>query len=267
MDEGKCASLVRQLLINRDWQLASAHELAGEICADIIRQGLTGTAASHAIQRQLQLLYAAILHDHCLRAESPNHDRVWTELRAWLLRQARHTSYQPEKHEDLVQEAVIELQQRLQQAPLRTPRAFLAFALRVLQRKAIDLARSEQAQARGGRATTLALEALTAADIPQAIGEVQGTSDHRATEASAFGRLDEQQLIAFFEQHLPTDLQQQIAIATFVNGLEPRLIAARLGKPVHEVRLAKARVVERLRRLYAEGHQQLIDILKVEEPQ
>lgn len=267
MDEAKCASLVRELLINRDWQLAPAHELSGEICPDITRQGLIGTAAHQAIQRQLWPLYAAILHHHCLRADSPNHNRAWAELRAWLLSQARHTSYLPERHEDLVQEAIIELQQRLQQAPLHTPHAFLAFALRVLQRKAIDLARSEQAQVRGGRATTLSLEELTTTDIPRAIGDAGPATDHRTTEVSAFDRLDEQQLIAFFDQHLPTDLQRYIAKATFVDGLEPRLIAARLGKPVHEVRLAKARVVESLRRLYAEGHQQLIDILKVEEPQ
>jgi len=266
MDKERCISLVTQFLMAQGWELVNAHELAEEICPDIVAQGLIGKAAKDVVQQKIRPLYATILHDYCLRPHNEHYERAWAELRAWLLRQAPRESYQPEKHEDLVQETVLELQKKLRSAPLRTPSAFLVFALLILQNKAVDLARNEQAKSRGGDATTLSLDGMEAAlETAHLLGATSPAADLREAEASAFDQLDEDQLIAFFQKYLPTDLQRYVAKAYFVDGLEPRMIAAIMGKPVHEIRLTKARVVARLRHLHAIGHPQLFDLLNVGE--
>jgi RNA polymerase sigma factor (sigma-70 family) len=176
-------------------------------------------------------------------------------------------SYRPDLHEDLVQETLIELQQQLlrpaaQQPAIKAPWAFFVYSLQVLRNKAIDRERRETAEVHGGGVTILSLEEMeTVLPGEEAALRPRDDLQQRHTEEIVSEKQREEQLIAFFEEVLPTDLQRQVARATFVDELKPSEIAALLGKQPHEIRQVKARILDTLRNLPPDQRQRLLDIL------
>jgi DNA-directed RNA polymerase specialized sigma24 family protein len=69
--------------------------------------------------------------------------------------------------------------------------------------------------------------------------------------------------VQYFEQHLPTQLQQQVATALFIDGLPPREIATLMKKQPSEVRSIKSRLVNKLQALPDEEKSRLKEILGV----
>jgi RNA polymerase sigma factor (sigma-70 family) len=267
MDKKTCVFLVAKFLATRGWELADPDELGALIHQELAGQGVSGDAEEAAVRRKIWPCYAEILHDVSSRPDDERHDQAWRELRAWLRNQVQRVSYRPDLYEDLVQETLIELQQQLlrpatQQPVLKAPRAFLVYSLQVLRNKAIDRERRETAEVHGGEATISSLEEMeTTPSGEEAARRPLDDLQQRHTEEIVSKRQREEQLIAFFEEVLPTDLQRRVARATFKDGLKPREIAALLSKQPHEIRQAKARVIHTLRNLPADRRQRLLGIL------
>ena len=256
LSEAQCVATVAQYLLGQGWQLVSPTELGAQIWARLQGKGLAAAAATQPIQHEVWQLYGAILHDHCQQ----NHDQAWTELTTWLQRQTPRLVNSPSEQEEAVQESVIALQRQLQEAPLNAPRAFFAFALQVLRRMVVDLHRRRTAVMRGG-GNDLSLEEMGEESDNWEEQVAAPPEEGQSVEMHVANKEIRQQLQTFFRRHLPTELQWQVAEAHFLDGLSPVEIAALMGKPAHEIRLVKARIVQKLQNLAELDRQQLLAIL------
>lgn len=254
--EADCVYVVAQYLLGQDWQLVSPTELGAQVWARLKERGFAAAPPPQTIHQEAWQLYGVILHNSCHQ----NQDRAWTELTTWLQCQIpRITSVQLEQ-EEAVQEVVIALQQQLQNAPLKTPRAFFAYALQVLRREAIDLHRRHTAVIRGeGKETSL--EEFSEESDNWEEQMTSTTNEGQSVEMHVAEKEIRQQLESFFRRHLTSELQLQVAEAHFLDGLSPVEIAGLMGKQPHEIRLIKARIVQKLQTLDEADQQQLLAIL------
>lgn len=173
----------------------------------------------------------------------------------------------PRDQQEIVQEALVDLQNRLDASPLDTPRALWAYALAVLKRQDVDLHRRRTAEKRG-EGKVGSLEGLAAAqgdeeanNWEESLQEAGQRPRERSTERAVADREVREQLRAFFQEHLSSSWQLRVAEAHFLDALSPSEIAGLTGKTPHEIRMMKARAVRTLRNLPAAERQRLLDIL------
>lgn len=265
LDRADCGQIVTHYLVAQGWRLIDPLLLADQIWRDLDMQNLTGATAGKAIQTQVWQRYAVSLHDACRQADDAQREQAWSELQHWLQQQARQLTFDPVEQDALAQDAVVDLQRRLSQRPLKSGRALWAYALQTMRRKQIDEHRRRTAVMRG-EGLELSLEEIgdSQPDGEESEWEeklASRTESERNVEETVAAEQIHEQLCAFFQDHLPTELQQQVAKAHFLDGLTPQEIAAQLGKKPHEIRMVKARVVATLRALPAEARRRLLNIL------
>lgn len=247
--------------------MATANVLARAIWNDWEEKSQT-TMNVAFINKQIWWRYAICLHEECcLQVENaPRTERAWTELHKWLLTRISGASIpsQQQQNEDIVQETIIRLQKQLRNKPLHAPRTLFAMALQTLRNTAIDMYRHETAVMRGG-GNERSLEDLgsdddEAADWDERLPE-QRSDNKRPTETAVANREVRQQLDTFFQQHLNSDLQIQLAQAHFLDGLSPKEIAQLWEWTPARVRVLKARIVQRLRSLSQDERAALLHLL------
>jgi len=265
IDKEYCASIVMQYMQGQEWRLIDPQDLTDQIWGDLTDQDLSQVTVKQ-IQDQVWQRYAEVLHEACCQPPGDMHEQAWFELLQWLEKKVGFLPATPKDTDRLIQEVLISLHEKLEKAPLKAPRAFWVFALQALKRKNIDLNRRDTAVKRGG-GDELYLEELAAGDpdVDQHAWEEKRTtpgSEPRVTEKTVINREISHQVRAFFQAHLPTDLQRQVAEAHFLDGLSPRDIAQLMGKQPHEIRLVKARAVQKLRNLPSDEYQTLLEILE-----
>ena len=264
LTEERCGYLVQEYLTAHDWLLVAPTELASQVWEFANRQGAT-PAASLKIGNVIARFYAGYLHDACCRpTHKPTYDRAWKEVITWMRRHVSQIEYDPTRGDEIVQESVFALQQRWLSQGLRQPQSLWSQLLNEMRSKAIDLQRKESAQKRGaGKVQSL---------DPSGDFEHEGDShldrleQHPTTsEPSRIVLTVERhhRLVQYFEQHLPTQLQQQVATALFIDGLPPREIATLMKKQPSEVRSIKSRLVNKLQALPDEEKSRLKEILGV----
>jgi DNA-directed RNA polymerase specialized sigma24 family protein len=265
IDQEKCIAIVAQYMEKQGWGLLEPAELAENIWGDVADQNLSGQVAVERLQNQAWQRYAVILHNSCCQDESHLYAQGWEELRDWLCKQVQHLSPAPDEPEVLIQETATDLHQALRKSPLESPRAFLAYTLKALQRKNIDLNRKRTAHKRGNddELYLAEMESNSHNDDGYHWDEIKDTQDSetRAMETSLATEEIKEQLRIFFRKHLSTSLQKQVAEAHFLDGLNPSGIAQLMGKRPHEIRMVKARVVSKLRGLPPDAQRSLLDVL------
>ncbi len=264
-DYARCCQCVRQYLTAQGWQLADPLELASQIWQDLSAPLPSESTAVKAIQTQVWQRYAVFLHENCRQPGSDRCEQAWTELYRWLRQQAHRFTADRDEQDSLVQLAISDLQARLEQSPLKAPRALWAYALQTMRAKMIDEHRRRTAVMRGD-GLELSLEEISAGQSGPAESDwEEHISDHETSERSVEDHVANeqvrQQLRDFFRTHLATDLQLRVAEEHFLNGLSPQEIARLLGKKPHEIRMIKARIVQTLHHLPPEAHRKLLDIL------
>ncbi len=260
-------------MLGQGWGLISPAVLAVQIWDDLQKRNVVQTTDEQMLKTIVWQQYAVILHDACCRPHNDEqYQLAWHEFSVWLTKQAYQVTSHLQEQEDVVQETLIELQSKLRQKGLRAPRTLWAYALQTQRRKQIDMHRKRTAKKRG-EDKIVSLEAIGTDDAESRWEEKLAVSvtDLAALEDNGVNRRGienemadqeiEEQLQIFFQQHLPTPLQRQVAAAFFLDGLAPKEIAALLGKKPHEIRLLKARVVKRLRNLPPSQRQELLQIV------
>ena len=265
LNRANCHQIVLHYLVAQGWQLIDPSVLADQLWRDFGAQNLTGPAAVNAVQNQVWQHYAMILHDACRQTDYARREQAWAELQRWLQRQSRQLTSDPAEQETLAQDAVTDLQRHLSQTSLKSSRALWAYALQTMRRKQIDEHRRRTAVMRG-EGLELSLEEISES---RPGGEESDWEEKISTPAEGERSVEDaiiteqirQQVRAFFQDYLPTDLQRQVAEAHFLDGLTPLEIAELLGKKPHEIRMVKARIVETLRTLPLHTRQKLLDIL------
>lgn len=265
LSRANCSQIVTHYLVAQGWQLIDPLVLADQLWRDFGAQNLTGPAAVKAVQNQVWQQYAMILHDACRQTDYARREQAWAELQRWLQHQSRQLTSDPAEQETLAQDAVTDLQRHLSQTSLKSSRALWAYALQTMRRKQIDEHRRRTAVMRG-EGLELSLEEISES---RPGGEESDWEEKISTPAEGERSVEDaiiteqirQQVRAFFQDYLPTDLQRQVAEAHFLDGLTPLEIAELLGKKPHEIRMVKARIVETLRTLPPHTRQKLIDIL------
>lgn len=274
LTQEKIAYIVTQYMLGQGWGLISPTVFAAQIWDELQKENAVQTTTVDMVKTIVLQRYAVILHEACrLSQDDAQYQSAWREFSGWLGKQAYQVTAHVQEQEDVVQETLIELQSILRQKGLRTPRTLWAYALQILRRKQIDIHRMRSAKKRG-EDKIISLEAMgTDGDAESrweeqlAVGETglaaleRSSTNRRGTENEMANQEIEEQLQTFFQQYLPTPLQQQVAAAFFLDGLTPKEIAALVGKKPHEIRLLKARVVKRLRDLPAAQQQELMQIL------
>jgi len=260
-----CTNIVMQYMQGQAWRLINPQDLADQIWVDLANQGSSQVTVKQ-VQDQVWQRYAKVLHEACCQPPGDMHEQAWFELLQWLEKKVGFLPATPKDTDRLIQEVVISLHEKLEKTPLKTPRALWSYALQALNRKNIDLNRRDTAVKRGG-GDELYLEELEADDPgseQHAWEETQRTpgTEPRVTEKFLINGEIRSQIRAFFQMHLPTDLQRQVAEAHFLDGLSPREIAQLMGKQPHEIRQAKARAVQKLRGLPTDILEPLLEIIE-----
>lgn len=264
-DKARCHHIVQQYLGRRDWQLIASQTLADQIWEDVCDQNLSGQAALAYTQTQVWQRYAVRLHDLCCQSGSDFHERAWGELSAWLNEQAHRFTPNPDERDVLVQETAAGLYRGLEKSSIKSPRAFLAYALNALRRKNIDLHRRKAALKRG-RDDAIYLEEVELThsdkDKPHWEDSISAAEFYaRSVEQTLVTNETRQKIQAFLREYLATDLQIQVTEAHFLDGLTPKEIAQLMGKRPHEIRMIKARAVQTLRSLPPEARQELLRMI------
>jgi RNA polymerase sigma factor (sigma-70 family) len=259
LSQGSCLFLTEQYLQGQGWALVDPAEMAAEIWRELAGQGLQGTTAVNAVNTGIWLRYAGCLYHLCRQPGATGYPAAWGELRSWLLRQSGQVTSDNQRQEELVQEVLITLSDRLTTVTLQAPRAFWAYSLQILRNKHIDLHRRAKAVKRGDDSVLSLEEMHDENDWQETLAANQEAS--RESEDIVADAEIRQQLKALFQQHLGSELQRQVAEAHFLDGLSPVEIGALMGKPAHEIRLVKARVVNTLRHLPTAASRQLDTIL------
>ncbi|MFZ0547027.1 MAG: sigma-70 family RNA polymerase sigma factor [Candidatus Promineifilaceae bacterium] len=259
--QAACTDFVHRYLAGQDWQLVDPFQLANEIWENSAEHATYATVRTEIIRR-----YAAELHDRCLDSETSGSFRAWQELRIWLEKSASRLENHPPTRQEIIQETLIALQNSLTQSPLQNPHSFLSYALRTLRRQHIDWNRRQTAEKRDWR-NTIALEELDKSGQKEGDGQkwdeflTTSSSNWRTIEGTVSNQEVRQQLLQFAQEHLPTNLQQDVFEAHFLDGLQPAEIARLFGKQPHEIRMIKARTVKRIKELPLEEIKKLLNIL------
>lgn len=261
MSQEQCADLVFRYLAAQGWALASPLQLADEIW-----ENSAGNATLLSVRTEIQRRYAAVLHQCCLQSQTAEYERAWHELKSWLEKSAPRLESHPNTRQEIIQETLIALQNSLSDSPLRNPHSFLTYIFQTMRRRHIDWNRRQTAEKRDWR-NTVPLEELVKDDDIEKSGQnweeflSASEGNWRTIERTVSNQEIRQQLLQFIQIHLPTDLQQRVFEAHFLDGLDPADIAHLAGKQPHEIRLVKARIVKKLRALPPEAADQLLNIL------
>ncbi|MEW5989511.1 MAG: sigma-70 family RNA polymerase sigma factor [Chloroflexota bacterium] len=263
LNEASCAYVVTQFILGQRWRLVDHAEMAARIWAEVRDRGLAGPAAVQTVQQMALQLYARLLHDACRQPAGGQRERAWLELGRWLTRHAARLTDDPAGQDELVQETLASLQNRLATAPLDAPQTLWAYALRSLHNRQVDHHR-RQAAAKRRQSKVVRLEDTPAGpDSDDWQEKVAAPSDRQADLEGALVKKEIRlQLRVFLRANLPTTLQQRVAELHFLEGLSPAEIAPLLGKEPHEIRLVKARVVQTLRNLRPELQNRLLRLLE-----
>ena len=267
IDKEYCTNITMQYMQGQAWRLIDPQDLTDQIWGNLTDQDISQVTVKQ-IQDQVWQRYAKVLHEACCQPPGDVHEQAWSELLQWVEKQVGYLSAAPKDTDRLIQEVLISLHEKLEKTPLKTPRALWSYALQALNRKNIDLNRRDTAVKRGG-GDELYLEELEAygpGNEQHAWEEKQRTpgTEPRVTEKFVINGEIRSQIQAFFQMHLPSDLQRQVAEAHFLDGLSPREIAQLMGKQPHEIRQAKARAVQKLRDLPADILEPLLEIIENE---
>lgn len=250
LNRPQCLAIVRQWLLSHDWQLTSPEQLTDHIWQ--------APCPQPAIENEIWQQYGIVLHNCCCDPAGANYQRAWYELAQWVQKQLFRLPGTTQDHQEIAQESLIKLEKQLTKEPLRQPRTLWAFTLQTARNQAIDLNRQRKATKRG-------VEEEMPPDEPeqQESWLEQKTLDNspHQTEQTVADVISRQQLAHFFERLLSTPLQYQVAVMYFLDNLEPVEIALLLDKKAHEIRLVKARIVERLRNLPPQTKQALLAII------
>lgn len=260
-DLATCTHLVTQYLLAQEWQLVDPNELATTIYQDLVEDGFGGSSVIEAVQTRVWQHYAKLVHDCCRQADEEKKTRAWTELRRWLGQQVHRLPARPEEHEDVIQEALADLQTFLAKNELEAPQAFLMYALQALRRKAIDMNRKRVAVSRGGDQNPLSWEEMNEEFPEKDVKAASVRKIERKVENVVSNAELRAKLKAFFQRHLSSDQQLLVAKLYFLDGLEPKEIAGLLGKRSHPIRMVKARIVQTLRALPPDRKEILLEIL------
>lgn len=145
LDLATCGHLVTQILTGQDWHLLEAHTLAVQIWSELADKKLTGSAAGQVVQTQTRQRYSVVLHDAFRHPAMERRERAWLEMAHWLRRQAGRFTSEPDEQEYLVYKTLVDLQRRLDEAPLTTPQTLWSYALRILRREYLDWLQRQEA--------------------------------------------------------------------------------------------------------------------------
>jgi RNA polymerase sigma factor (sigma-70 family) len=258
LTQDQVASLVSRYLAGQGWALI---EPAG--LSNAIWESMAGKAAESAVLGQIPRRYGAILHAHCHQPDSAQYEQAWQEVKNYLDRTIGRLESHPSTQQEVIQETLIALQQA---QPLQQPQAFQIVAFQTLRSRHIDWHRRQTAEKRDWR-KTVPLEELGKSDEKDTyesgwekyLRSSKGV--WRTIESTVSNQEVRQQLLQFAQKHLSTDLQQMVFEAHFLDGLKPAEIAALLGKQPHEIRLVKARVINKLKSLPPPEIELLLSIL------
>lgn len=263
IDEAYTIELTGRYLAGQKWFLRSAEELGREVWQEVSQVAhLSAEQFKKRVEQGIWQKYGELLHNCCLDQTKVLYQPAWEEVAYFMSTKiAPNLLSQPDQQQELVQNSLKKLQKKLETEPLNTPRTFLAYIVQVMTSGRVDLHRVQTAQKRGGEDGENYIEELEEKD---AHWERRATNPGQSVENEVSELEIQQQLEQFFRQHLPTELQYKVAVAHFIEGLEPGEIASLLGKPAHEVRLVKARIVQKLRSLSEEERVRLYQILGVE---
>jgi DNA-directed RNA polymerase specialized sigma24 family protein len=261
LDFPGCLWAVQQYLLGQNWQLVEPQRLAQEIWRALEQPGPVAGLSGALIQQQVVQRYGEHLHQALRSDEGVLTERAWEELSRWLQRQVGKLTVEARAGEEVVQSALEILHYRLRQGPLNAPAALWAYALQTLRSVCVDHHRRRTALKRGS-GMELRLEAvLQAMDEPAVAASWPYHAEAVMIEEAVIDNEVRLQLRAFFRRHFTSQLQCQVAEMFFIEGLSPQEIGALLGKPPHEVRLVKARVVRSLRNLPPPASQALSAII------
>lgn len=262
-DEAYTIEVTGRYLAGQKWFLIAAEELGREVWAEVEHSNhLLPAQFKTEVEKLAWQKYAVVMHNSCVESTSPLYEQAWSEVAQLMAQKIAPGLFSlPHQQEELVQHSLQKLQKKLETEPLNAPRTFLAYIVQVMTSGRVDLHRAQTAQKRGGENGDDYIEELEEKD---AYWERRATDQGHSVENEVSELEIKQQLEQFFRQHLPTELQYKVAVAHFVEGLEPIEIASLLGKPAHEVRLIKARIVQKLRSLSEEEQVRLHQILGVE---
>jgi RNA polymerase sigma factor (sigma-70 family) len=205
-----------QLAIDEDALLASATAEYGSLTGELTH----GARLDLAVRRAYSvLLYQGLLHRINRAAEE-----VW-----WVVfRKAVRDDWQHDEAQDLAQEVVLRLMDRLDR--VHSPQGLLSWVFWLYRQVVKDL--------RGKRPTL----PLTSDDDV----EVQ-LSDPADVAEAVEERVVGEELRALLASKLPNARDREILLRSIVLGEKPRQIASDLGIPVAQVRVLKFRALERLR--------------------
>lgn len=263
-DEAYTIDVTGRYLAGQKWFLIAAEALGREIWQEV---GHLTHLLPEQFKKEVEKLawqkYAVFMHNSCVRPTSPLYEQAWSEVAQLMAHKiAPGLLSLPHQQEELVQHSLQKLQKKLETEPLNAPRTFLAYIVQVMTNERADLHRAQTAQKRGGENGDDYIEELEEKD---AHWEQRATNQGYSVENEVSELEIKQQLEQFFRHYLPTELQYKVAVAHFIEGLEPVEIASLLGKPAHEVRLIKARIVQKLRSLAGEEQLALYQILNIGE--
>jgi RNA polymerase sigma factor (sigma-70 family) len=259
----RCAHLITCQLQAQGWGLLSPEQLLRELWPEVQAIPLTVAEVEKLIRVHVWRRYATHLHELCGDPTSPQYEQAWAELWNSLNKQARSLVYDSDERENLLQETMEKLQQRLSSGGIEHPHALFVYASQVLRNRHIDNYRRRDAAERGGL-EEVPIEETNDGDEDSLDWQETMSTDQpgqRTTEEEVAQAQTADQLRAFFRRYLQSELQQQVAELSFIEGLEPMEIADRLQKSPHEIRMAKGRMVQALRSLPPEAQRLILEIM------
>ncbi|HSH04920.1 MAG TPA: sigma-70 family RNA polymerase sigma factor [Anaerolineae bacterium] len=264
IDFEEAVYIVAQYLESQNWFLVNIYSLTQEIWDDIIESPTVTTLPRQTFTTQIPYAYLAHIYHFCSQPNHNQHQQAWQELTHWAHKVAKKicASESPDIQEEIAQLALIKLTRSCQKQSLNYPRTFYAYINRTIRNQFIDF-RDKQDRKTGQDVSIVDIVSNTEEKsdwetIPE-INHQQASS----TEQIIMEDEKDKQIIQFFANTLPTELQRQILTEYFINNLSPQQIAQKLNKKPVEIRLAKARAVKRLRQLPQEKKHELLDILNM----
>ena len=262
----ECVEIVTQYLLGQGWKLVPPEALAMQVWQALNTKIQTKTEAIKQVQSLVWQHYAVLLHDHCRQASDVSSSQAWSELRLWLEKQTLRLNPDLREREDIIQETLLQLHLQLNKTPIESPRAFLVYVLQVFKGKNVDYHRRKTAVKRGEENTVYLEDGIPASsqnkdtNWEDRFKSVEENED-RIVENAIADEDVRSQIRTFFRTYISSPLQLQVAEAHFLDGLSPVEIARLLNKQPHEIRMAKARVVNTLRNLSPDVRAKLLEIL------
>jgi DNA-directed RNA polymerase specialized sigma24 family protein len=234
--EHTCEACVDSYMQRYGWELVTREALLSAVEREYIARPERGAGAARAA---LLWSYSAILYRACSGAEGGRRqEQGYSELYRFLARAAarRYTRVAAEATQHAVERVYLSFER------CRQPETFLAFVLQKLR----DAARAELRLV-AQSAEQLPVDAADTAEVSQS-----ARRGDLADPADSFVHTDLRQRMAraaagFVEQH-PRAAQQFAALwLKYIDGLDDKTIALRLGRTPAAVQVLRSRALRRLR--------------------